>query len=333
MADSNKKPRYNAGRRIRWLAAAIVAAIIAYSGGWYWLAGRVEAETARFIAGEAARGNTLECADRDVRGYPFRLEVFCTALDVARPAEGLTVRAGAFRSAAQVYEPRRVYAELDSPVAATSALVGPMTLNWSLARATATIAQPVPERASVAIEDLKIALAGVDNALSAAHGEAHMRLNAGDLDLAWRYEGLVIDERLSGRTGLPVMAGDADLTITDGAALAAAGVTSLRGISGEIRRLALRVTPEEGLLVSGPFSIGADGLIDAKLEVYVVDPAGFAQAFKPAFPDQASQIDTLAAVPTQAGPDGTPEIKLPVTITDGKAVLGFIPLGQLPPLK
>jgi hypothetical protein len=57
-----------------------------------------------------------------VRGYPFRLEVFCTALDVARPAEGLTVKAGAFRSAAQVYEPRRVYAELDSPVAVTSAI-------------------------------------------------------------------------------------------------------------------------------------------------------------------------------------------------------------------
>lgn len=333
MTENKSKPRSAAGRRIRWLAAGIVLAIIAYSAGWHWLAGRVEIETARFVAAEETRGTAIDCADRDVRGYPFRLEVFCTALDVARPVDGLTVKTGAFRSAAQVYEPRRIYAELDSPVAVSSALAGDMRLDWSLARATATVAQPVPERASIATEDLEVAFGGIEKALVAAHAEAHMRRNGGDLDLAWRYQGLVLDEQLTGRSGLPVLAGDADITIENGAALAATGISSLRGISGEIHRLALRVTPEEGLLISGPFSIGADGLIDAKLEVYVVDPAGFAQAFKPAFPEQAGTIDTLAAVPAQAGPDGTPEIKLPVIISDGKAVLGFIPLGQIPPLE
>jgi len=333
MADSKAKPRFNAGRRIRWLAAGIVLAFIAYSAGWYWLAGRVETETARFVAAEQTRGTAIDCSDRDVRGYPFRLEVFCTSLDVARPSDGLAVKAGAFRSAAQVYEPRRVYAELDSPVAVESALAGAMTFDWSLARATATVAQPMPEQASVAMEDLSVALGGIEKALFAAHAEAHMRLNEGNLDLAWRYNGLVLDEKLSGRSGLPVLAGDADITIVEGAALAAAGLQSLRGVSGEIRRLALLVTPDQGLLVSGPFSIRADGLVDAKLEVIVVDPAGFAQAFKPAFPEQAAKIDTLAAVPAQAGPDGTPEIKLPVTISGGNATLGFIPLGRFPPLR
>ena len=42
---------------------------------------------------------------------------------MARPAGGLTVQAGAFRSAAQVYEPRRVYAELDAPVTVDSPLI------------------------------------------------------------------------------------------------------------------------------------------------------------------------------------------------------------------
>jgi hypothetical protein len=333
MADSKAKPRYNAGRRIRWLAVAIVAAGIAYSVGWQWLAGMVEAETSRFVAAEQSHGTAINCAEKDVRGYPFRLEVFCTALDVARPVDGLTVKAGAFRSAAQVYEPRRVYAELDSPVAVTSAIAGDMRFDWSLGRATATVAQPLPERVSIALEDLSVALGGVEGAVFAAHAEAHMRLNEGDLDLAWRYEGLALDEKLTGRSGLPVLAGDADIAVKDGAALAAAGVQSLRGISGEIRRLALLVTPEQGLLVSGPFSIRADGLVDATLEVIVVDPAGFAQAFKPAFPEQAAKIDTLAAVPAEAGPDGTPEVKLPVTIAGGNATLGFIPLGQIAPLR
>ncbi|GAB4350628.1 MAG: DUF2125 domain-containing protein [Oricola sp.] len=333
MVNDKEKQPYNAGRRIRLLAAGIVVAIAAYTAGWYWLAGRVETETARFVASEKDHGTAIDCAGRDVRGYPFRLEVFCTALDVARPGDGLAVRAGAFRSAAQVYDPRRVYAELDSPLAVTGARAGEMRLDWSLARATATIAQPLPERASVAMEDLAVALGSIEKAIVAAHAEAHMRLNGGNLDLAWRYDGLVLGENLTGRSGLPVLAGDADITIENGAALAAAGIRSLRGISGEIHRLALRVTPDEGLLVSGPFSVGADGLVDAKLDVYLVDPAGFAKAFRPAFPEQAAKIDMVAGLPTQAGPDGTPEIRLPVTITGGNAVVGFIPLGRLPALR
>jgi hypothetical protein len=180
------------------------------------------------------------------------------------------------------------------------------------------------------MEDLKVALGGIEGAVAAAHAEAHMRLNEGDLDLAWRYEGLALDEKLTGRSGLPVLAGDADImrsrTVRRWPRQACSRCAA---ISGEIRRLALLVTPERGLLVSGPFSIRADGLVDATLEVIVVDPAGFAQAFKPAFPEQAAKIDTLAAVPAQAGPDGTPEIKLPVTIAGGNAMLGFIPLGQI----
>lgn len=240
------------------------------------------------------------------------------------------VKAGAFRSAAQVYEPRRIYAELDSPVVIESGVAGTVHLDWSLARSTASIAQPLPERASVAVEDLGVTLEGIADAFTAAHAEAHMRVNAGDLDLAWRYEGLVLDEKIAGRAGLPVLAGDGDITITDGVALAANGIGSLRGVSGEIRRLALTVTPKQGILVSGPFSVGQDGLVDAALELIVVDPAGFAEAFQPAFPEHADKIGMMAAMPTETGPDGTPEIRLPVSIRDGKAALGFVPLGQLP---
>ncbi|QKV20131.1 DUF2125 domain-containing protein [Oricola thermophila] len=332
MAEKKEKQVGNAGRRMRWMAAGILAAGIAYSAGWYWLANRVEAETARYIATQRQQGTTIGCADRSVGGYPFRLEVFCTAFDLARPLDGLTVKAGAFRSAAQVYEPRRVYTELDSPVVVESAVAGALRLDWSLARATASLAQPLPERASVAVDDLDVTLDGIGKALAAAHAEAHMRLREGDLDIAWRYEGLVFDERVAGRANLPVLAGDGDVTIEDGAARAASGLRTLRGASGEIRRLALLVTPKQGLLVSGPFSVDEGGLVDATLELVVVDPAGLAQAFRAAFPELAAQIDALAAMSAESGPDGTPEIVLPVSIRDGQAVLGFIPLGRLPAL-
>lgn len=332
MAKNKEKPRYNAGWRIRWLGVAIILAVIAYTGGWYWLAGRVETQAAGFVAQQRGLGLAIDCADRDVRGYPFRLEIFCTSLDVERPAEGLTVEAGAFRSAAQVYEPRRIYAELDAPVSVASPVLGRVEADWTLGRATATLAEPLPERLSVALENLDLAFAGIEKALTAAHAEAHMRTQDEELDVALRYQGLAVDPRLVDGRNLPVLSGDADFRLKDGVMLATQGVSSLRGVTGDIHRLALLLTPERGFLVSGPFEIGPDGLIDATLKVIVVDPAGFAAAMKPVFPEYARQIDMVASGQKQAGPDGTPELQLPINIRDGRAALGFIPLGRIPPL-
>jgi len=332
MAKNKEKPRYNAGRRIRWLGVAIILAVILYSGGWYWLAGRVETQTASFVEQQRQLGLAIDCADRNVRGYPFRLEIFCTSLDMERPAEGLTVEAGAFRSAAQVYEPKRIYAELDAPVSVNSPVLGRVKADWTLGRATATLAEPLPERLSVALDNLDLAFAGLEKALTAAHAEAHMRTQDEELDVALRYQGLAVDPRLVDDRVLPVLSGDADLRLKDGVMLATQGVSSLRGIAGEIHRLALLLTPERGFLVSGPFEIGADGLIDAALKVIIVDPAGFAAAMKPVFPEYARQIDMVASGQKQAGPDGTPELQLPINIRDGRAALGFIPLGSIPPL-
>jgi hypothetical protein len=332
MANDKSKPPYNAGRRIRLLALGIVAAGIGYSYGWHWLAGRVGAEADRMVAEEQARGTAIDCADREVRGYPFRLEVFCTSFDVARPADGLTVKAGGFRTAAQVYEPRNIIAELDSPVTVTSDFAGAMKFDWTLAQASAVLDDPVPQHASAVVDDLTVGFAGIERALAAAHAETHLRRVEDNVDLAWRYEGLVIDAGLAGGRHLPALSGDANMTIKNGVALAAGGVQSLRGVSGEIHRLALLLTPERGLLVSGPFEIGMDGRVNATLDVFLVDPAGFAQELKPVFPEYSSQFDAFAAMPQKAGPDGTPELKLPVRITDGNAVIGFIPVGTIPPV-
>ena len=205
MAENKEKPRYNAGRRIRWLGVAIIVAVIAYSGGWYWLAGQVETQASGFVEEQRQLGLAIDCADRDVRGYPFRLEIFCTSLDMERPADGLIVEAGAFRSAAQVYEPKRIYAELDAPVSVASPVFGQVEADWTLGHATATLAEPLPTLASVAFDNLDLSFAGLQKALTATLAEAHMRTQDQELDLALRYEGLTIDPRLVDDRILPVL--------------------------------------------------------------------------------------------------------------------------------
>ncbi|WP_421856659.1 DUF2125 domain-containing protein [Oricola sp.] len=319
-------------RRIQWLAVAIVLLGVLYSAGWYGVASFARATMLERMADQAGQGTDIDCSDLQVGGYPFRLEVRCSALNVVRLPERIAVRAGALRSAAQVYEPRRIVAELDGPIAIDGAPVRDMKLGWSLARASAVIDEPLPQRASVEIDALTVEGAGT-HLLEAGRAEGHMRQRDAVLDLALRYDGLTLAEALTGRRALPPLAGDADISINDGVSLVAGGVSTLRGVSGEMRRAAIMLTPERGLWVSGFFAIGINGLVNADLDLSLADPGGLASALKPAFPELAAQIDVVAALQPPATPGGAaPELKLPLIIRDGVIQVAFFALGRIPPL-
>ncbi|WP_394887253.1 DUF2125 domain-containing protein [Mesorhizobium sp. AaZ16] len=64
------KPNYS--RRFFWLGIAVVVLFGGYSLGWFWLAGRLEAEAKTAIAGLSREGVEADCANPTARGYPFR---------------------------------------------------------------------------------------------------------------------------------------------------------------------------------------------------------------------------------------------------------------------
>ncbi|TCD13763.1 DUF2125 domain-containing protein [Oricola cellulosilytica] len=326
-----KSPR-DTGRQIRWLAVIIFLVAIAYSGGWFWLADKVEAYATAALDAQRAKGNSIDCPGRAVTGYPFRFEVRCASIAFEQPAREFSIEAGAFRSAAQVYEPRRIIAELDSPMTVLSPVLPPLRIEYDLAQTSAVVAEPLPQRASAAIDRLRVSTHDENPLMTSTRFEIHMRQNGDALDLAVRFEGLAAAPPLAPYSALPPLSGDADVTIKDGVALASGGVSSLRGVSGELRRGALLVTPEKGVMLNGPFSIGADGLVDATLELSVVDPAGLAAAFKPVFPQYAAQIEALASVQPPSDDGSVPEVTLPVAIRDGMVRLGFFALGDIPPI-
>ena len=86
--------------------------------------------------------------------------------------------------------------------------------------------------------------------------------------------------------------------------------------------------PETGLLVSGPFSITKDGLLDADLKMTVRDPKGLSLVLADAFPESRDRI--VSSFSGLAALGGAPT--LPLKVVKGKASLGFIPLGEIPPL-
>ena len=99
--SSSESPR-GSSRRFLWLAVAIVAMIGLYSGGWYWIAGQVETGVDRTIAALRAGGDDADCTNRGVRGYPFRVGLFCDAVRFTRADSSVSVEGTGLRSAANV---------------------------------------------------------------------------------------------------------------------------------------------------------------------------------------------------------------------------------------
>src|SRR5690606_23961322 len=132
--------------------------------------------------------------------------------------QGVSLQAGSFRSAGQIYDPMRLVAELDGPAAIDLPQGGPISLDWAGLRASARLAEPLPQRVSLEGADLKASTTGAPLATVAAF-QVHMRPNGADLDLAGGFDGLTLDRTLvDGRT-LPPLSGQSDLSITGGVAL------------------------------------------------------------------------------------------------------------------
>jgi hypothetical protein len=326
-ATELSKPNYN--RRILWLAAFVVLLFGGYSVGWFYLAGKVETKAKAEIASLNRDGMVAECTNPVARGYPFRLGLFCDRVAFEDAGRGVSVSAGNFRSAGQIYDPTHLIAEIDSPARIDVPQSQPLALTWDNLRASVRLAQPLPERVSVEGKMLKAATDAGAPLLAADTFEGHVRPNGQDLDLAGSFAGLALDSSLvKGRT-LPLLSGETDLTVKNGVTLIAQKAQSLRGQSGTIRSLDLSTSETAGLSLSGPFSVGEDGLLDAQFKLTVRDPQGLAMALSEAIPEKSEQIQQGFAALSMLG--SAPS--LPLKISKGKASFGFIKLGNVPPLK
>src|SRR5690606_37227088 len=105
-------------RRIIWLAVFIILAICGYYALWVYLAERLGFEVDRNIASLGNKGITISCDGRDIRGFPFRMGVFCDDVALTIPDENIAASAKELRSAAQIYAPRMLVMELDGPLEA-----------------------------------------------------------------------------------------------------------------------------------------------------------------------------------------------------------------------
>src|SRR5690606_33845423 len=139
----------------------------------------------KVIADAWRDGNRIACENSEVRGFPFRLGLHCDSVLFESAQEGISFAAGAFRSAAQVYQPNFLIGELDGEARLHVSGFAALNLEWERMRASVRLARPLPERISIESHALKaFSEAGATSLFNASMSEIHMRPNGQALDLA-----------------------------------------------------------------------------------------------------------------------------------------------------
>ncbi|HHZ09734.1 MAG TPA: DUF2125 domain-containing protein [Rhizobiales bacterium] len=329
---SSEARRPKGNRKFLWLTVFIVLLFGGYSAGWFYVADRVKAEVATAVARMNRGDIRLECDNPQVGGFPFRIGVSCDHVGYEDGSRQLRASASGFRSLAQVYQPTRALAELDGPLYLTAPGVGSIRLDWERLRASVRVATPLPERVSVEAEGLKGTSDAPGSAavalFAADRTEGHLRPNGADIDWAGSFAGLTIDPGVVDGRILPAMNGSGEATLKNGVALVRSRPKSLRGQAVDIAELNL-ASGDAAVSIRGPVSVAEDGLIDADLVVTIRDPMAVADILANAFPERKGPIRQGFMGLSLLGN----EPSMPLKIVRGRATLGFIPLGEIRPLR
>lgn len=344
MVIENGRERRRSRRAFIWIGAIVVILFAILTGAWYFLAGKLDAVSANLIAQAGTQGVAIDCRNRAVFGYPFRLGIRCDSVSVDNPDARFRFTSGGLRTAGQIYDPTRIVAELDAPVRVEAPGQAPISFQWGLAQASAHFWTYGVDRFALVLDQPTMSGPGANAAplFRSDHVEVHARRRDAALDFA--FSDTALTAALPQLAGLPPLDLAADVTV-EGAAdwlsgkLAGGSLGSaLRGHTGTIRTLSIALpaangAAASGAAVSGPFSVSPDGLVSGDFDVSVADPEGLAAVVARLAPQAAGIASTAAATIGFAGRAENGRSVVRVSVKDGRASIGMIPLGLIPPLR
>lgn len=342
MTDQHAPSRRRPWRLALPLAAVVIAAL-AWSGAWFYAAHRAQAEIEEWIAREATQGRNWSCADRSFAGYPFRFELICEQPTVTfAGVDGWKAAAARAHAVAQVWNPRHIIAEFQAPGTLEETATGRrFDASWTKLQTSAVGGERGRvERASLAVDGYALKEAG-SPVFAARHGEVHARHTPGadgiTLDIAAGVLGATGPDG-AGIGGAPVD-GELEATVTN--------LPPLRAMPQEQRlrewqEAGGRIRVLDARLVAGPSIVAATAGIgldaqgrpdgEAVISIAGAEPLmkGLAQAnVLPPILGGLGSLIGMAGAPAEI--DGRKASSFTLRFADGRAFLGPIPLGQIPP--
>lgn len=337
MTGSSGPSQSPISRKVWKLGLAVVAAVGIYSIGWYIAADQLKSGIIASLENDSAVAPKVSCQEPVARGFPFRIGIFCSSMQIDDLHNGLSANFGAFRSAAQVYNPSHVIWELDGPGQIRSALGLSGSADWSILHASTRTPEGQLQAASLEIENLEASLTetvgGQTVDLVAGRGELHLRRNGDNLESALLLENLTGTARgLS--VSLPPVSTSVDMILAGKAELLGKPVslpTDLYGSSGELRRFVADLGEGRVVTLTGPISIGDSGLISGEFNLTIEKLSAWNQTLSSGLPEMKPVFDAATSI-LRSLASGSDNSSTRIVVRDGVVMLGFIPIGNLPPL-
>lgn len=305
--------------------------------GWYWGAEKLETLIEARISKIAGRGVTITCNNLQIRGFPFRIGLNCdkTSFDDTNRRVGLT--AGELRTTAQIYNPGHVISELDGPMILTNRN-SVIEANWQSMRASSVFDISNLARASVEATSVDLATQISEfnelKNISVENMQMHVRENENNVDIAASGINIAFENQL---TNTPIKIDDFNFftTLHDNLKVLEydrpRDITLLRGSKITLHDLTIKGQQNVQLTASGPMNISDQGIISGEITVTVKNIANLRQVIGEINPTLAANfsniINILSALSAQNKPN---EIEINITIRNGVAQAGIIPLGRIP---
>ena len=345
MANSSDRSffRHPMGRLGLFMAALFAL----WFGGWFVFASFADGKIAEVLQSVKDRGINIDCKNREIRGFPFRIGVHCDDLDVAHKRDVFRIKTGEVRTAAQLYAPGELIAEVDGPFQSWPN-GRELNANWSIMRLflDANFSGGF-DLASLTFSDLTSTLSRFN--FGVAKGAVHFRPTPLPQDASDQspvsLDGAVSLSDLSAQLpnlNVPPATFEADGTLMDGYQDLVERRRPLRsvirdGAKFEIRNLALSLPDGGRLAFAGPLEVDSDGLLTGKIRVGVAKPesvSNWAGAIDPRLTQYVALIAQGVAGMGQPAQFGSAEIpSIVITLDRGQARMGFIQLGDpIPPL-
>lgn len=165
--------------------------LVILAGGWcafwFYAAARAQDIIVDWRQREAKSGRVYGCAQENIGGFPFRIEVRCTdpRAEFRTTQPPVALRAADLLVALQIYQPNLLIAEFDGPLAISDpGQAARYTANWSLGRASIRGTPRNPERVSITFDNPVLDrndAAAPERAFTAKHAELHGRLVGGSV--------------------------------------------------------------------------------------------------------------------------------------------------------
>lgn len=343
MTEDSNLSRRSKGK-IGFLIGLVALLVFGLSAAWYWAAGQLDDTVTGFARTLESDGKVLRCSEQDVAGYPFRIGLFCTNVIYTDPVSGISVAGGPLRSAAQLYRPGHVVAELDAPYDVTLPGLAPLTLDWTAFRSSSRVTTGGPQRLSVVVDELGVSANDFgqrDLLAKMKELQLHTRPGGDDprsLDIALSAQSWLVDDNGAG------LIESVDLSFSANVEEAFAALQSGRDLLDLLRSNGGRAMLDDFTLatqdggrvnISGPLEVGRNGRVSGQLTINMDDPARLVAYVSTVFPPIRQSLDNTAqylqAFATQDG--GRAKIRdFKLTIREGKVIAGFFEIGEIPRL-